>query len=644
MKKFLTKLTLSIGVCLFALGTNAQLISDFSNVSLSSKTWGTGTINAGNLPSGFQQFDLDGNSVNSQIAAVFASSPGWATVEVGSGSNTDTMALSTSWYNPAGQSNDVMICPPVSVPAGSGNYLTWEAIALDEDYPDGYQVYISSNPTPSNPGTLVYTTIGENATLTAHAIDVSNYAGQTIYITFVNNSNDMFLLLVDDIAIQQFNQNDVELARVSMPRYEVINKDIDVKGTIVNQGVPVNSLEISWNDGSGPQYATIGGLNIQPLQTYEFTHSIPFNGNMSKEYTVDVEITKVNGAADANASDNQADRLISLVSKNVTKYPLIEEGTGTWCGWCPRGDVAMKYMYDNYNDFVGIAVHNGDPMTVTEYDDGADISGFPGCNADRALLGAPVSTASFTQIYTALKTLVPPVDLSKSSFSQVGSTIKANVNAEFVTEMSDEIRLAAIIVEDGVKGTSSGYDQTNYYANNAQGPMGGYESLPNPVPASAMQYNHVGRALLGGYDGQAGSVTSPTSDGSVSTYSFEYTAPAGIDPTKVSVAFLAIHAASGQVLNAYISDTPNSTEFLGSDDINLELFPSPASEYLNISYDLNKDAKITLYDLQGKLIKSVDVANNNGNYKMDVSELNAGNYMISVSTKEASYIKVFTKK
>ena len=43
------------------------------------------------------------------------------------------------------------------------------------------------------------------------------------------------------------------------------------------------------------------------------------------------------------------------------KIVVGEEGTGTWCGWCPRGSVAMNWMDEKYYGYwQGIAVHNND--------------------------------------------------------------------------------------------------------------------------------------------------------------------------------------------------------------------------------------------------------------------------------------------
>lgn len=50
------------------------------------------------------------------------------------------------------------------------------------------------------------------------------------------------------------------------------------------------------------------------------------------------------------------------------KKVWVEEATGTWCGWCPRGEVYMNYLYAKYPEhFVGIAVHQKDPMECKDW-------------------------------------------------------------------------------------------------------------------------------------------------------------------------------------------------------------------------------------------------------------------------------------
>ena len=65
--------------------------------------------------------------------------------------------------------------------------------------------------------------------------------------------------------------------------------------------------------------------------------------------------------------------------------PLIEEYTGTWCGWCPRGFTGMEMLRETFGeDFIGVAIHNQDPMavlTTSQYP--SNIQGFP--SAARAI-------------------------------------------------------------------------------------------------------------------------------------------------------------------------------------------------------------------------------------------------------------------
>ena len=81
-------------------------------------------------------------------------------------------------------------------------------------------------------------------------------------------------------------------------------------------------------------------------------------------------ITKVNGELNS-ANFNYA----TLPRITVTKVPrrkvVVEEYTGMWCGFCPRGIALMENLAHKYgDDFIGIAIHTGgraDPLTCTDY-------------------------------------------------------------------------------------------------------------------------------------------------------------------------------------------------------------------------------------------------------------------------------------
>ncbi len=160
--------------------------------------------------------------------------------------------------------------------------------------------------------------------------------------------------------------------------------------------------------------------------------------------------------------------------------------------------------YPNYQ--ISIAVHNNDPMLVSAYDGGAAFSGFPGMNVDRELKGVDPGPSGINGFVTSRKNIPTPVKLS-GDYSISGTQLTANVNGQFfINNPNTNFKLAVVVTEDGVKGTAAGYAQKNYYAGAGNGAMGGFENLPETVPAAQMIYDPVGRALLSGYQGQDGSV------------------------------------------------------------------------------------------------------------------------------------------
>lgn len=445
---------------------------------------------------------------------------------------------------------------------------------------------------------------------------------------------------IDDVVVEALPAVEVAVSGVNLVRYAALNANSVLSVDVTNLGAnTITSLEIDWNDGMS-HIQTIN-TNIAPGATTSVAHPDAVTYAAAVERTINVSINAANGGPDDDASNNNGQTLHNTLSQATNKAVVIEEGTGTWCGWCPRGAVAMDYMVSTYpNDFIGIAVHNGDPMTVTAYDNGADISGFPGCNVDRVLLDASVSQSAFQQYYNDRVNLGVPANIG-ATVSGTGSSVTIDASATFYTPVSSaNFRLGVVIVENGVTGTTSGYAQANYYSGGTTA-MGGYESLPDPVPAAQMVYDHVGRALLGGYSGQAGSVPATITDGTVANYSFNYTVPSTSTRANMKAVVMLLDLTTGEIVNA----TEVSIAEAGIDnidEISLEVYPNPASDIVNVSFEAEGDYTITITDLAGREVATQSLSNLTGSQKIAVptNDLNSGNYIISVATAGASYSQV----
>ncbi len=121
----------------------------------------------------------------------------------------------TSWFTPAATSDDWFAVGPITIPA-SGAALSWKHNMPDGDYRDGYKVFVSttglSNYTDfTNPA--IYTVADMDASTAGDTVNTPDnvfvpratslaaYAGQDIYIGFQHQSNDMFILYLDDVVV-----------------------------------------------------------------------------------------------------------------------------------------------------------------------------------------------------------------------------------------------------------------------------------------------------------------------------------------------------------------------------------------------------------------------------------------------------------
>ena len=125
-------------------------------------------------------------------------------------------------------------------------------------------------------------------------------------------------------------------------RYTTIPTLIDIEGTITNVGGnTINSMDITWTDGTNSYIDNLTGLTISSLASYNFTHNTQLNLVNPSSQTIDVFIDNINGTIDPDMSNNALTQTINIASFIPTKRVVFEEAGGTWCPWCPEGIVAM---------------------------------------------------------------------------------------------------------------------------------------------------------------------------------------------------------------------------------------------------------------------------------------------------------------
>lgn len=102
------------------------------------------------------------------------------------------------------------IVVPADITAANCLRLSWWVAAQDPDYPaDYYEVIVSTtgNELDDFSATPLYAETLSGDAWTQHSIDLTAYAGETIYIAFIHtDSEDEFMIKLDDISVSYFGE------------------------------------------------------------------------------------------------------------------------------------------------------------------------------------------------------------------------------------------------------------------------------------------------------------------------------------------------------------------------------------------------------------------------------------------------------
>jgi len=488
----------------------------------------------------------------------------------------------------------------------------------------------------------------------------NNFVTGTNSVIGINQGTSLFALELADPPT-----DDPILTLLDIDAYVVNPSNVDIKGTITNGGLnSITSIDVKWSDGINTYTDNLTGLNIAMNGIYNFTHSTQLNVSSANTSSLTIWIEH---PADLDTSNNTLMASVAGVTYIPTKRVVFEEATGTWCGWCPRGAVGLETLAQNYpGSAIGIAVHNGDNMTVSAYDGGMNVGGYPSGHVDRAILD--VDPGQFTSYYSDRINVISPVDISATAiFDPATRDIDINLSAEFVATLSGDYRFNAVILEDEV----GPFSQANYYSGGGAGPLvspiSGFDWAAATDPVNVI-FDHVARAILGGFEGTANSIPSAITAGSIHTFNYTHSLPATQNENKVHVVGMVIDNVSGEILNAVSvalsGFTPASWDCvnnacidpgtglgqyssLGSCDalcnvtvinenaeLEINIYPNPVKDVLTIDGIYNS---VNIYDVFGKLVLTSQTQK-----IIDVSNLSNGVYFVNINTENTITVKKIT--
>ncbi|WP_157698961.1 Omp28-related outer membrane protein [Bernardetia litoralis] len=221
------------------------------------------------------------------------------------------------------------------------------------------------------------------------------------------------------------------------------------------------------------------------------------------------------GEDDGTTEDpNPQDGAISPIPETFTHKVVIEEATGTWCGWCPMGTAIMdKYVAEYPNRVYGIAIHGGSPTEpmkndgmINALDRVYDLAGFPSGLVNR------IASPSTRELFIHPDNWSEAIDkqLEKSTTS-VGIALESNINeADAIATVqahvgfgqdvntSTNYKILIYLIEDGIVSP-----QQNYLSGDSDFSGGNYNKYYEaPAVIDDYIHNHVAKRAFTSLDGE----------------------------------------------------------------------------------------------------------------------------------------------
>ena len=645
---------------LAAFNLNAQLFSDNFDAYTAgqylgpqSLTWSTWSGTEG----GNEDVQITSTNSSSAPNAIYFSStaanggPQDVVLKFGQLYNSGVFTLQNKFYVNAGKKGYYNIQGALTIGNIWALNVNMNAGQLTIDYGITPNLVVSSYPEAA------WFELKIEANLTLHVWKA--YLNGNLVGTWVNGVNTVASADFFPVQNTQMYIDDVMFDHVpfTVPALDAMVADIDMGAELATQsGTPtvkvvnggstaITSLKVDLTYNGSTTTQNVTGVNIPTAGVYNV--SLPSTVLAAGTLPINAVVYNVNGGAGDNTPSN--DTLIELINPIVPapgKMVVGEEATGTWCQWCPRGAVFMDLFETKYQDFwAGIAVHNGDPMTVEAYDTGIGtlIGGYPSALVDR--LGDVDPSGMSSDFFTRLQTAPKATLVNGATWDANSRVLNVSVRYNFALAANGNYKSACVLTEDGVTGTGAGWSQSNAYAGGNNGVMGGYESLPSPVPAAQMVYDHVARAIAPSFTGMTGIFPATVNAGDAHIVNYSFTLPAGWDENEIQIIGLLIDP-TGKIDNAASVDINTAVANGYETGLNagiaqvlessrpVALAPNPAIGTSAILLNLTTESEvhIQLTDLNGKLITSGEYTNLSGaqSIAINLNGLSAGMYAVNI--------------
>ena len=403
-------------------------------------------------------------------------------------------------------------------------------------------------------------------------------------------------------------RNSASIKRV-IPVFELVNTEIFPIFEVENDGIePITSFEVEMEGNTWE--ILMNDYPLNPYSSYNCGSLVTNTGSVAEYQQKTFTITKVNGKP--NESENGSGTGQFFISRQ--KSPIVavmEEFTGTWCGWSLAANKALNVYQEMFGDkLIEICAHGSsilqkDPMELPKYSEIRALGqgNYPSCLINRSRgwvedydfddwmcpfwdgLGEGTFNLD-VNINNVLNRIMPgSIEVGAAWDNDSQNAIKIQTRTTFELDAEElPYEIGYVLLEDGMSGEGDEWAQYNFFVTDDHN----FDDIAAlPEMNYGYKYNNVPVAAWDAYKGTPGTLVGPFKVGTPVEGSFL----ADISDNKLiqnknnlTVVALIVNKETGKIINAAkckIGDTLPPTDIT-------------SLRAVNKSYDV--------YDMQGRRV------------------------------------------
>lgn len=597
---------------------------------------------AKNMPEEIAIYDEDGQKIYfTMIQAGFDQGDAWKCLRESGTEN--YYAASTSKYKVADgeslkPSDDWLVLPKTRI-FDNNAVLKWRANSISDDSNKGdtYHIFIStSGNKPENFTSQPIFSVEEETinNWTNHYVSLEEYAGQEIYIAFVNRSSDCEILAIDDIEVSG-GKGSYEIINTT-PDYLFDAEEFKVTAKFkAYKQIDADKLIFHLScEGNNQSQEVAISEQISEGTEIEFSFDEPISIKVGE--TIKYELWAEVG----NIAPNRIIYETKSYLFEPTRRTVIEEGTGMWCRYCPLGIVAIERMKEKYGgSFIPIALHYSDILAVPEYVEPLMFEQYPSGWINRKVEAQPMlktivdgkedytMEGGWETFFIEAQKETTCADISSEAYLDEAGNIKVVSKTRFAIPFENsDFRHIIVVVEDGVEGyQENGFADTDYS-------LDGYENMDSQI--KPFIFDDVARGIAEDWQGIKGAVPSAIEAGEEYLFEYSFEAPRYNNADNLRVVVMLLDMQSGEIVNA----TQTDMQLSGINNLTTQRNVLFANNTLRLCPD--RLYSLSVYTSQGKLAYQSSALNN----QIDLSFLPKGFYVATIEyDNKKETIKIIIK-